>query len=224
MNIRHVCALILLIYFASAAAESGIPRIHIDEKRMEVVGSAPPDPPSKVILDDACPFEGCGLGTWKTFRDVRIYEEPNEQARKLGYISAGTCVEAKRGEVHTVSPGHFTFGGDAPGGLCGNEEPGSVHPVFAYIGEGYYVSWSDGEWQILVVGYVPKERGDGWEKNVCGTFEPTPTNIWWVFVELDDKTRGWTKEADSFTGTSFLSLDDPDYNKDCSVRRYPNES
>ncbi len=111
-----------------------------------------PPPPTPWIALDACPGEGCSLGTWSACTTVVARREKRRDAPVAFTLRRGERVTALRSDVHVNDPGIVVFRDTVTyvppfGGLSGDTVRfGRADTLYLlnYLGEGYLVWWFRG--------------------------------------------------------------------------------
>lgn len=163
-------------------------------------------PALPVFERGACPFECCTYGPWRAHDPVPLHESMDAGSPIIETLRRGEWVLADTGTVITRSPGHvlvlrdyvandFKSNGEV------HLEPGAELFLLRYQGEGVYLAWFESRLlSIIPDGYyeVPSPTGEPERPRL--RIDSEPETEWWIHVERDDGTRGWTDAAKSFDG------------------------
>ena len=156
-------------------------------------------PQSPHISKEACPFECCMFRTWDVLDDTVLYDRPNGQTI-VGRIHKGEKVEGLTGEVH-IEP--IPVGVRHPNSYS-KIKAGSIVFLLDRLGEGIGRVWVEGKIFELDVSGNIHENCPFPDKRCWGEYiHPVPAQddlwgTWWVKVETQDGTVGWTKDRDQF--------------------------
>ena len=139
-------------------------------------------PPAVVVVNGACPFEGCRLGKWFSKVSIPVYDAPGGAV--IRNLSRGETVNATASEVRAVPRKAVvtrTYISDEEQGLLVGNLVYVLHP----IGEGAVAVWYKGK---VIHGSL----------DLTFRFEDTsaPSSLkwdWWVQVLLKDGAAGWVK-------------------------------
>jgi len=139
-------------------------------------------PPAVVVVNGACPFEGCQLGKWIAKVSIPVYDAPGGLVMRN--LSPGDTVNAMSSEVRAVPRKAVvtrTHSSDEDQGLY----VGNLVYVLHSIGEGAVAVWDKGR---VIHGSL----------DLAFDFEDTtvprsPEWVWWVQVRLMDGEIGWLR-------------------------------
>ncbi len=157
---------------------------------------ATPDvPPAEVIVADACPFEGCRLGTWTARGATPVYRAPGDTS-VASTVAAGATVTAVAGEVR-ATPRRATvtrvYSTDTAAGIDVGDIVYALYP----IGEGALAVWHDGKVKNGSLDLTLAYDGP--------PVSPPLDWVWWVRVRLADGTHGWVSNPQGrFDGMDAL--------------------
>lgn len=148
------------------------------------------------VIEDACPGECCGYGTWTAETPITVFRSRGNTSRPYFRIRPGESFEALGGSVLVLRPGIVVVEDTVPAyerspkGL--GFLPGDTVYVLDYVGEGHLHVWYEGEevgvtsfWQDTTRwwGDVPR-----WSK---GRLVQRGQNSWWVHVRTEEGETGW---------------------------------
>lgn len=139
-------------------------------------------PPAVVVVNGACPFEGCQLGKWIAKVSIPVYDAPGGALKRN--LSPGETVNATASEVRAEPRKAVvtrTYNSDEEQGLHVGNLVYVLHP----IGEGAVALWDKGR---VIHGSL----------DLTFRFEETsaPPRLkwdWWVQVLLKDGVAGWVR-------------------------------
>jgi hypothetical protein len=153
-------------------------------------------PPAQYIDKGACPFECCVYRAWHTKADTVAYAQPDKTTKVVGFLKAGTMVEAITGEVHST-PVRFVI--KKP---HAEYKPGDVLWVYTYLGEGSFKIWRHGSMHAEDLGFSPYGGSPGARcenANQCwGELEKELKFTWWVKVRSQEGWEGWSNQPEHF--------------------------
>jgi hypothetical protein len=149
-------------------------------------------PPTPYIDKGACPFECCTYGVWTVLKDTPLFDGVNNQ-KSIGMARKGQRVKATTGVVITD-----------PGIMVIAEEPadrgyriGETFYTLTYMGEGVFKSWVKGR---MAESQLDSICDGPYEYHPCFGEIQKRKSDWWVEIVLPNGMKGWTKEAERFTG------------------------
>jgi hypothetical protein len=161
-----------------------------------------PKPALPQIVKNACPFEGCTLGAWRTRKAAVLYSTWEPQRKAIRKLPPAQPVTALTGIHIMLEPAEIEITAPVPQyGL----KPGDI--VFAYmnLGEGFFNAWFNGYWVEEFDGSgVQYPDGSGCSRN-CSAVQRKPGRWeWWVKIRTRDGLVGWTKDTENFDGSDAL--------------------
>jgi len=152
-----------------------------------------------VVVKEACPFECCQYGSWKTNLPTVVYESPAVAAREIDRLSLGDPIEALTGETHTI-PGRFVFDFDH-----GVYKRGDVIELHSYLGEGHFLVQNGGKRAEQDLGFSPygqQPKDPCVDENRCfGHLERPMEMTWWVRIRMPNGHTGWIRNPKKFSGS-----------------------
>ena len=153
------------------------------------------------IDEKACPFEGCQFGPWTATDQVQLFSTWKKDRKPLVTIAKGEAVTAITGVLVTFAPSEIEVTAPMPAyGL----KPGDTIYGYMYKGEGVFSAWFNGYWVEDFDGFGIADAGCN--RNCSGRLLKEGRTEWWVEIETNDGTTGWTKDADKFAGKDALGI------------------
>lgn len=140
------------------------------------------EPPGEVVVQDACPFEGCQYGDWTAGEEIPLYDQPGNDSEPATTLRPGQKIVAVTGEIRAAPRRAIVTAG-----YEGHDFPvGTVVYALYPAGEGTVAVWHEGEvrngsldLQLRYDPPVPEGSALQW--------------AWWVEIRLPDGTTGWVK-------------------------------
>lgn len=156
------------------------------------------EPPLPVVVENACPFEGCTFREWTVEKDSVLYSTWRDDRKPVGEVKAGQKVEGLTGVFITRLPDRFLIKKPLPDeGL----KIGDVVLQYGEWGEGASDLWFNGEWHKDV------DDGNIFQKENSVQIRQG-IKEWWVQVKRADGQTGWAI-ADGNFGHMDRYGDDP---------------
>lgn len=170
------------------------------------------------VWKDACPYEGCQYGTWKTLGAQTVYDKPYYEPKKIGMIKGNTEILAKTGNWY-ISPGKALirdpvkarkYGIDPikPLGYLGwYGEMGTGH--FVQNGKKIYLDIDVADMTGSCDFNTPLAKQPEWKRKrfaeVCWIqVVQEPTKTWWVLVtDPTTGTKGWIESPNVLGSDAF---------------------
>lgn len=153
--------------------------------------------PEVVVDQGLCPFECCQYGAWTSIRNVAAYRSPASR-RPAFAIPKGTALTAVTGYVRSVGTPFVVHRARPP------YRPGDRLIVYAYLGEGAFSIWHDGERYAEDLGFSPYGGTGGTRctdaKHCWGTLTGELRSDWWVQVRLASGKTAWVRGSEGFEG------------------------
>jgi hypothetical protein len=162
-----------------------------------------PKPALPKVTENACPFEGCQFGKWRTRDSLMLYTSWKADRKPLRGIKKGEIVTALTAVDITFEPDVIQVTAPIPQyGL----KPGDM--VFGYmnLGEGFFNAWFNGFWVEEFDGSgVEAPNGEGCQRKCNAKLLKAGRWEWWVKIKTKDGTVGWTKKSEKFAGKDALA-------------------
>lgn len=138
-----------------------------------------PAAPSRVVVQDVCPGEGCAYGS-KLLADseMRVFATEGDASRVSFKLEQDDTYAMLRGSVHVNEPGRVTLSVRGEG-----FERGDVLSLLFYEGEG--------RWRVLHNGRQHTVH-QFWNESDLDT---APQAVWWVAIRDDRGRTGWLRYA-----------------------------
>ena len=151
-------------------------------------------PLAPLVVEGACPFEGCTYGTWTTSAETTVYGRGGDSTRVAFTVPAGTQLEASRGLVLLTRLG-VSVATRATELFLSFEEAipvaeGDTVRVLDYEGEGSYRVWYDGQIAFSDVG-TGIEAPPGRDADAAFRRVVAAQQQWWARVTAPDGRAGW---------------------------------
>jgi hypothetical protein len=159
-----------------------------------------PKPGLPKIDENACPFEGCQFGAWRTTAAVQLFSSWKKDRKPVAVLSKGEAVTAITGVHITFEPSEMQVTVRIP---VYDLKPGDTIYGYVYKGEGVFSAWFNGYWVEDFDG--SGIAGAGCNRNCNAKLVKGGKVEWWVEIRAKDRTIGWTSETDSFDGKDSLS-------------------
>ena len=158
-------------------------------------------PTEAYVAKGACPFECCGYGEWKSTAVTTLYDKPagTDVVATVGNDEAVTGVT---GQVH-LKPAPVLVRWDGSPQIPAASE--SVVFLLDYQGEGYGNVWANGT-VTSTEAYSVNAQCTFPQQSCWGEFLRAEDEswreraVWWVQIKTKRGAKGWTKEANHFTG------------------------
>lgn len=155
-------------------------------------------PPEAYVAEGVCPYECCVYRRWDVLEGTKLYRSV-EGDSVVATVAAGDTVEGLTGEVHLrpvpVTVVHRPANED-------RIRPGDLLFLLDDVGEGFTRIWHEGDvftMQAEVRAYCPVPGPHCWGEHLNRGRGRTDGNyVWWVRVETEDGTVGWTAEPEHF--------------------------
>jgi hypothetical protein len=152
---------------------------------------------------NACPFEGCQLGSWTASSAVQLFSTWKLGRKRTATVAKGERVNAITGIHLTLEPLQARV--TAPIAEYGLR-PGDI--VFGYMnhGEGYFGAWFKGFWVEEFDGSgIQDPSGSGCSRKCNAKLLKPGRTEWWVQIRTRAGKIGWTKENEKFDGKDALA-------------------
>ena len=165
-------------------------------------GRRNPPPPAPWIAKDACPGEGCTLGSWAACTAIIARTEKRATAPIAFRLRRGDPITALSGDVHVNIPGIVTFAdtGTFSGlnAVAAQSEPRRIRFTPAdtlyllnYLGEGFLVWWLHGRPDTGQI-FWRSRISPGYADPIARAHLIRETRqVWWVKVRNARGQAGW---------------------------------
>jgi hypothetical protein len=164
-----------------------------------------PEPPKlPMIMEHACPFEGCSFREWAVIKDFDVFDTWKSPRKKLDTIRHGDRVLGETGVFVTWEPDRVRATRDVP---ALNLKSGDVYLRYMYEGEGFWDLWAAGVWYTEQDGAYARETGQTECKNCNAEVLSEGRKEWWVKVKKG-KLEGWTLEENQFDHMDVIAEPD----------------
>src|SRR5215467_7948143 len=131
LRIAALLALLATLWFA----QQSVAPLHQEQAHM-----GEPDLP--VVVDHACPFEGCTFREWSVEKDTTVYSSWQENRTQVGTLKTGEKVQGITGVYITRQPDRFLVTQPIPPLSL---KVGDVVLQYGEWGEGAADLWADGQ-------------------------------------------------------------------------------
>ena len=152
------------------------------------------EPDLPVVVDHACPFEGCTFREWSVEKETTIYSSWQDHRTQVGTLKTGEKVLGITGIYIIRQPDRFLV--TQPIAAL-SLKVGDVVLQYGEWGEGTADLWAAGQWHK---NFDWAESEDGHlilrEENL--TLVRHGVKEWWVQVKRADGLTGWTPATDNF--------------------------
>jgi hypothetical protein len=152
------------------------------------------EPDLPVVVDHACPFEGCTFREWSVEKETTIYSSWHDDRAQVGTLKMGEKVQGITGVYITRQPDRFLV--TQPIAAL-SLKVGDVVLQYGEWGEGTADLWAAGQWH----------KNFDWGESADGHLILSDENLtlvrhgvkeWWVQVKRPDGLAGWTPATDNF--------------------------
>jgi len=152
------------------------------------------EPDLPVVVDHACPFEGCTFREWSVEKDSIVYSSWQENRTQVGTLKTGEKVQGITGVYITRQPDRFLVTQPIPPLSL---KVGDVVLQYGEWGEGAADLWADGQLY----------KSFDWGSTDDGHLILTDENLhlvrrgikeWWVQVKRADGQTCWAIVGDNF--------------------------
>src|SRR5215469_2233117 len=152
------------------------------------------EPDLPVVVDHACPFEGCTFREWSVEKDTTVYSGWQDQRRQVGTLKTVEKVQGIVGVYIIRQPDRFLV--TQPIAAL-SLKVGDVVLQYGEWGEGTADLWAAGQW------YMNFDWGESEDGHLILSDENLTllrhgVKEWWVQVKCADGLRGWTPATDNF--------------------------
>lgn len=143
------------------------------------------------VIQDVCPFECCGYGTWVAMQETRTYKKKGDANEVAFIVREGESIATLGGDYIVQKAGKAKLLKDH----CENDffdwghkfPKGDEVALLAYLGEGAWQVWHRGEFlEIESFWASPELQLD------CPAVEQSwPEMEWWIHAKNGQGAEGW---------------------------------
>ena len=162
-----------------------------------------PKPALPHIDRNACPFECCQFGTWKTKQQIQVFDNWTDVRKKSFTLKKGMAVTVLTGIHITYRPGRLRALRSIPDLHI---RKGDVVLTYMYHGEGYFDFWVNGFtgndqiYTSLKCSDLKKSETEP----LC--IEASSKTDWWVQIKTKEGRTGWVNGNEGFSGSDACGV------------------
>ena len=158
--------------------------------------AATQQPPSPVIDNNACPFEGCTFGKWLVTHQTTVFTTWKEDRKPWATLQKGEVVIGLTGVHITWEPDRVQIFKPIPELQL---QPGDIILRYMERGEGFADFWVKGQWKKDYDGtFITEKDNSGCLRDCIAKVISQGRKDWWVSLKTSQAKIGWVKVERQF--------------------------
>ena len=153
------------------------------------------EPDLPVVVDHACPFEGCTFREWSVEKDSIVYSSWQGDRAQAGTLKTGEKVQGITGVYITRQPDRLLVTQPIP---ALSLKVGDVVLQYGEWGEGVVDLWAAGQWHKTFDSGATDDDGNLILNDENVKLVRHGIKEWWVQVKRADGLTGWVLATDNF--------------------------